>query len=85
MIHTLQALAVVISALIFMRAEPVLNHMGPGCWFPVRVAFWLLTWGPMALMLSVLDGYMPNAPTVAALAGVAVLLFAERRIRGLIK
>ena len=79
MTHTLQALAVVMSVLIFVRAEPVLNHMGPTSWFPVRVAFWLLTWGPVALVLSVTQGYQPNAATVAALGGAALLLLVNRR------
>ena len=81
----LQAAALLAAAVIFARAEPVLNIMGPACWLPVRLAYWLLAVGPVALVLSITQGYAPDFGTVCALAGIACLMSAERRVRSLLR
>lgn len=81
----LQLLTLLASLVIFVKVEPVLNLMGPSCRPPVRLAFWLLAVGSASLMLAVSQGYEPNFGTVCTLLGVACLLLAERRIRGLLQ
>jgi len=83
--HTLQYLALVACLVIFFKVEPVLNLMGPRCRLPVRLAFWMLASGPLAIIVSMAQGYRPNLGTVLALAGVALLLLVERRIHGLLR
>lgn len=82
--HILQAIAMTASLVIFFRVEPVVNLMGRACRFPVRVAFWLLAVGSAWLMLSITQGYRPPLSVTLTLCGLAVLLLAERRIRGLL-
>lgn len=83
--HILQAVALLAALTIFFRAEPAVNLMGSACRLPVRVAFWLLTVGSAWLMLSITQGYTPPPAVVLTLAGLAVLLVAERRVRGLLR
>lgn len=83
--HILQAVAMVASFVIFARVEPVLNLMGPACRVMTRIAFWLLAVGSAALVLAITQGYRPSLGTAAALAGTALLLVAERRVRGLLR
>lgn len=82
--HILQAVALAASLVIFFRAEPAVNLMGRACRLPVRVAFWLLAVGSAWLMLSITQGYRPPLSVTLTLCGVAVLLVAERRLRGLL-
>lgn len=83
--HILQAAALLASLVIFFRVEPIVNLMGHACRFSVRVAFWLMTVGSVWLMLSITQGYRPPPAVTLTLCGLAVLLVAERRIRGLLR
>lgn len=83
--HILQAVALLASLVIFFRVEPVVNLMGRACRLPVRVAFWLLAVGSAWLMLSITQGYQPPPSVAMTLCGLAVLLVAERRVRGLLR
>lgn len=83
--HILQAVALAASLVIFFRVEPAVNLMGRACRLPVRVAFWLLAVGSAWLMLSITQGYRPPLSVTLTLCGLAVLLLAERRVRGLLR
>ncbi len=83
--YFLQTVALLATAVIFMRVEPVINLMGPACRTPVRVAFWSLLVGAAGLGLSITQGYRPNGWTVLLTVGVAALLLSERRVRGLLR
>lgn len=81
----LQAAGVLASALIFWRAESVLNLLAPGCRLLVRVAFWLLVVGAASFALRVLEGYTPTVGVVLTFSGIALLLVSERRVRALLR
>jgi hypothetical protein len=81
----LQLVALIASAVIFWRTEPVLNLMGPQCRTPIRVAFWLLAVSSAALIITITQGYRPSGAVVLALMGVAILLASERRVKGLLR
>lgn len=81
----LQAATLLAALVIFFRVEPVVNLMGRACRFSVRVAFWLLAVGSAWLMLSISQGYQPPPAVALTLCGLAVLLVAERRVRGLLR
>lgn len=83
--HILQIVALTASAVIFWRAEPIINLMNPGCRLAVRLAFWLLAVGSAALIVVITQGYEPSLPVVLALCGTALLLASERRIKGLLR
>lgn len=83
--HILQVVALAASLVIFLRVERVVNLMTRACRFSVRMAFWLLGVGSAWLLLSITQGYQPPPSVTMALCGVAVLLVAERRFRGLIR
>lgn len=83
--HIMQAVTLLAALVIFFRAEPAVNLMGRTCRLPVRVAFWLLTVGSAWLMLSITQGYRPPMSVTLTLCGLAVLLVAERRVRGLLR
>lgn len=81
-----QIVTLVACIVIFWRAEAVLNC----CHFErtallINVAFYMLTIGAMVLGWSVLTGYVPSWPTALITAGVAMLLFCERRVRVLFR
>lgn len=83
--HILQGVALLAALVIFFRVEPIVNLMGRACRLPVRVAFWLLAVGSAWLMLSITQGYQPPPSVTLTLCGLAVLLLAERRVRGLLR
>ena len=83
--HILQAVTLLAALVIFFRVEPIVNLMGRTCRLPVRVAFWLLAVGSAWLMLSITQGYQPPPSVTLTLCGLAVLLLAERRVRGLLR
>lgn len=83
--HALQALGLLAAAIIFWRAESILNLMAPGCRLLVRAAFWLMTVGAAALAVSITQGYVPPAAVVLSLSGTALLLVSERRVRALLR
>lgn len=83
--YVLQLVAFTASAVIFWRSELVINLMGHTCRFVVRVAFWLLVVGSMALILALSQGYEPTLPVTLALCGTAILLASERRLKGVLR
>lgn len=83
--HILQAVALAASVLILFRVESVVNLMGRRCPLLVRAAFWLLAVGSAWLSLSITQGYRPSLGVAAVLWGVVLLLFTERRMRGLLR
>jgi len=83
--HILQGVTLLAALVIFFRVEPIVNLMGRACRLPVRVAFWLLAVGSAWLMLSITQGYQPPPSVTLTLCGLAVLLVAERRVRGLLR
>lgn len=82
---TQQALALIATLVIFVRAELVINLMGTACRLPVRAAFWLVGVGSAGLVLSITQGYRPNWATALVLAGFALVMVVERRVRGLLR
>lgn len=78
---TLQIIVVVAAVVIVLRAEPALNRMNRSTPILVRLAFYLLTLGAVAEILFVLAGRVPTWPTAIMLAGIAAMLFCERRLR----
>jgi hypothetical protein len=83
--HLLQAAALLAALVIFLRVERVVNLMGPKCRLLVRVAFWLLAVGSAWVILLISQGYQPPPAVTLTLCGVAGLLAAERRVRGLLR
>jgi len=79
----LQIVTLAACVAIFFRAEPVLNQMGRDCKMAIRLAFWLLGAGSMAIGTMILTGWQPTAPVTFALVGTALLLQSERRVRNL--
>ncbi len=83
---TLQAIGLIAAAVVFWRAEPILNVMAPQCRFFVRLAFWLLAVGAAALIVCIVArDYVPPLAYVATVAGIALLLVSERRVRALLR
>lgn len=80
----LQLAAAGASAVILWRAEPALNRMRPGTHLMIRVALYLLVIGAVAQLGGVVLGQVPSLATVIVLAGVAVLMVFERRLRELL-
>ena len=81
----LQTLGFIAAVVIFWRAESVLNLMAPGCRLLVRLAFWLLVVGAAAMAVRLWQGYVPPPAVVLTLAGMALLLVSERRVRALLR
>ena len=82
---TLQVAGFVTAAVIFWRAELVLNLMSKDCLFLIRVAFWLLVIGALGFNLKIVQGYIPPVEILLPLAGMAILLVAERRIGAILR
>lgn len=80
---TVQLCTVLACMVIFFRTEPVLNQMARGCKFHIRVAFWLLVVGSVGAGSAVLLGWTPPPFVAILLAGVALLLVGERRLRSI--
>lgn len=78
---TLQALVLLASIVIVLRAEPALNRMSKGTPLLMRLAFHLLTLGAVGEILFVLAGEVPSWPMVITICGIAALLVCERRLR----
>ena len=76
----LQIVALIACLGIFFRAEPVLNQMGRDCALPIRLSFWLLVVGAVAVGSAIITGWQPTAPVALALSGMALLLNTERRV-----
>ena len=82
---TLQILGAALAAVIFWRAEAVLNIMAGDCRLVVRMAFWLLAGGAAGVGVAIWQGYVPPGAVLLSLAGIALLLVTERRIGALLR
>lgn len=80
----LRFLGLLAAAVIFWRAEAVLNLMAASCRLQIRLAFWLLAVGAAAAGTLIYQGYTPPPAVMLTLAGVALLLVSERRVRALL-
>lgn len=76
--------AIACAALILFRAEPALARMSSGTQTLIRYAMLLLAGGALAIILTILSGASVDLPTLLLLAGIALLLICERRLRYLI-
>ncbi len=76
-----QTVALTACGVIFWRTEPVLNRMSRCTFRLVWLAFFLLVAGSFGGICWILTGYVPAWPTVVLIAGVALLLLCERRVR----
>lgn len=76
--------AIACAALILYRAEPAIARMGRGTQTLIRYAMLLLAGGALAIILTILSGASIDLPTLLLLAGIALLLICERRLRYLI-
>lgn len=77
-----QAIAVLACVVILIRAEPALNRMGKGTPFMIRLSIHLLAFGALAEAgCIVFSNEVPGWPAVILSAGVAALLFCDRRLR----
>ena len=83
--HLMQIVGLFVAGVIFWRAESVLNMMTRNCRLFLRVAFCLLAVGAAALALQISQGYTPPAAVVLLLAGMALLLVSERRMRAVLR
>jgi hypothetical protein len=79
----LQVIALIAAVTIFLRVEPVLNVMGNEVSIVFRTSFWLLAVGALALILVVLQGYVPSLPVSLIVWGIAIFLVRERRLRNI--
>lgn len=78
----LQVVVVISAAVIVARAEPALNRMGKSTPIMIRFSIHLLAVGALAeIGCIVFGGEVPTWPTVITTAGIAALLFCERRLR----
>lgn len=77
----LQSIVLVAAVIIVWRAEPALNRMSPCTPFLIRVSFLMLAVGAVAEIVFIFAGDVPSWPTAITSAGVAALLFCERRLR----
>lgn len=77
----LQAIVLMAAIIIVVRAEPALNRMSRCTPFLIRSSFHLLALGAVAEIVFILSGDVPSWPTAITSAGVAALLFCERRLR----
>lgn len=76
-----QSGGIALCIVIFWRAESAINRMGKDTLRLVRIAFVLLAVGAAAMVVLILLGAVPSWPSLLICAGVAALLFCERRIR----
>ena len=76
---TLQIVAALSAIAILCVAEPTLNRMGPATPILMRLAFYLMTVGSAAELISIVWGYVPTWEEVMPLIGIAVFLVADRR------
>ncbi len=77
----LQAIVLMAASIVVVRAEPALNRMSKSTPFLVRVSFHMLTLGAIAEIVFVLAGGIPAWQSAITTAGIAALLFCERRMR----
>lgn len=76
----LQAIVILASVVIIVRAEPALNRTSRCTPFMVRAAFHLLALGAAAEVVCIVVGDVPSWPTALDTAGIAALLICERQL-----
>lgn len=72
------------ACLILWRTEPAIARMGCGTHWMIRYAMLLLAGGALAVILTIASGAGIDFPTLLVLAGIALLLICDRRMRYLI-
>jgi hypothetical protein len=77
--------ALVCALLILWRAEPALARMSAHTDWMIRYAMLLLAGGALAVVFAVLGGRQIDGGTLLILAGIALLLICERRLRYLVR
>lgn len=82
--HLANAAALAFAILILWRAEPALARMGAATHWMIRYAMLLLAGGALGIILTIFAGARVDFPTLLVLAGIAMLLVCERRLRYLL-
>lgn len=80
----LNLLALVSASVILWRAEPALARMSGTTHWMIRYALLLLAGGAIGIILAILSGAVVDLLTLLILAGIALLLLCERRLRFLV-
>lgn len=80
----LNVAALACAGLILWRTEPAMARMGAATHWMIRYAMLLLAGGAAAIILAVVSGARIDFPTLLMLAGIALLLLCDRRLRYLI-
>lgn len=76
--------AIGLALLILWRTEPALARMNASTHWMIRYALLLLAGGALGIILIVPSGAQIDPVTLLLLAGIALLLICERRLRFLI-
>ena len=76
-----QGLGIVICLIIIVRTEPAINRMSCRTITLVRLSFVLLAGSAVGAILSIFGGAVPAPSFLLLAAGIAALLFCDRRIR----
>lgn len=77
-------LALPLAAIILWRTEPALARMSRGTHWMIRYALLLLAGGALGIILNIAGGARVDFFTLLILAGIALLLVCERRLRALL-
>lgn len=80
----LNLLALACACVILWRTEPALARMGNTTHWMIRYALLLLAGGALGTILGIAAGAVIDIPTLLILAGIALLLLCERRLRFLV-
>lgn len=73
--------AALFAGLILWRAEPAIARMGGATHWMIRYAMLLLAGGALGILIAITSGATIDFFTLLILAGIAMLLFCERRLR----
>lgn len=73
--------AIACATFILWRVEPIISRMGHGTYWMIRYALLMLAGGAIGIILTVLSGARIDFLTTLLLAGVALLIICERRLR----
>lgn len=73
--------AALCACLILWRSEPALARMGHRTHWMIRYALLLLAGGALGILLTIANGARVDVFTLLILAGIALLLLCERRLR----
>lgn len=77
--------AIAFAGLILWRAEPALARMNDETHWMIRYAMLLLAGGAIGIILAIFDGARVDFINLLVLAGIAMLLFCDRRLRYLVR